>query len=449
VYGSVIYNPPGRKIADQSTLTNELQIQGSSFGNKLTWQAGGYLEHGDPLSTLSTRSANLLNCADLNAFQCTDVLGAALGFPLGRIETTESRTWYRDYGLYAQATYSLTERLKLTGGFRYTWDSQRSEVSRVARLFIPSQRDVCVDTLSTLPACFFAPPTAKSSRPTWLIDLDYKPNEDILLYAKYARGYRAGGVLPSAPRGNQSFEPEKLDAYEIGLKASFSGAVRGNFNVAGFYNDFTNQQLRAGFRNVVTQSQVTGIANAGTSRMYGIEVEATVNPFEGFALDASYAYLNTKITKINPIVPADPANYAVSISIPLNAPLFYAPENKLSLTARYTLPLDNSIGDVTLGATYSFTDKQLGSYAYYNPATLALFNGNDYGTVPSFAILNLNLNWKSVAGLPVDVSAFATNVTAKKYFAGVAGVGSAFGFESYAVGEPRTFGLRVRYRFGD
>jgi iron complex outermembrane recepter protein len=452
LYGSVVFNPPGTRIADQSTLTEELQFQGSAANGRLNWQAGGYMELSRPLSVLNTRSANLVNCTDPEATVCADLLGQAFGFPLGRVETTNSRTWFDNYGLYAQATFDITDQFKATGGFRYTWDKQRSEVARVARQFFPTERSVCVDSLSVLPDCFFAA-SASSSRPTWLLGLDYKPVEDVLLYAKYARGYRAGGVLPTAPRANNRFAPEKLDTYEIGAKVSFDGAVRGNFNIAGFYNQFSNQQLRAGFRNLLTNSQVTGIANAGTSRIYGIEVETSISPFEGFWIDGSYAFLDTMITEIAPIVSGDP-NFVVSIAIPQGAPLFYAPKHKLSMTARYTLPTDESVGEVTFAATYTYTDDRLGSYAYdlrtaTGAATRNVFAGADYGTLPSFSLLNLNVNWNRIAGSPLDLSVFATNITGEKYAAGVAGVGGAFGFESFAIGEPRIYGFRVRYNFGD
>lgn len=446
LFGSIVFASPGDKIAHQSTFTEELQLQGSAANNRLDWQAGGYMEIGNPIGHAGARSANLVNCTDIASIQCSDPLGQALGRAVGRVETTRSRTWYRSYGLYGQASYNLSDEFKLTAGVRYTWDRQKSEVSRIARLFVPTERDVCVDSASSLPDCFFAA-SAKSSKPTWLVGLDYKPTDNVLLYAKYARGYRAGGVLPTAPRGNQVFAPEKLDTYEIGAKTSFYGAVSGNFNIAGFYNDFTNQQLRAGFRNNFTGSQITGIANAGTSRIYGVEVEASVSPFQGLNVDGSYAYLNSKITQVDPIVSADP-NFTPSIQIPIGAPLFYAPKHKLSVTARYTLPLDESIGEVTVGATYTYTGERLGTYAYYNPAVVEAM-GEDHGRLDDFGILNLNLNWREVAGKPLDLSLFATNVTGKKYFSGVTGVGGAFGFESGSVGEPRMYGARLRFRFGD
>jgi len=447
LYGTIVKAAPGGKIAHQSTFTEELQFQGSSADSRLVWQAGGYMEIGNPLGYAGARAASLINCTDIDTAQCTDLLGMASGRAIGRVETTLSRTWYRSYGLYAQSSYSLSDQLKLTGGLRYTWDKQRSEVSRVARIFVPTTRDLCVDSASTLPECFFSA-SAKSDKPTWLIGLDYTPVDDVLLYAKYSRGYRSGGVLPTAPRGNQVFQPEKLDTYEIGAKASFRGAVSGHFNIAAFYNDFSNQQLRAGFRNNATGSQVTGIANAGTSRIYGVEVDASISPVEGLHFDGSYAYLNSKITQVDPIVAADPANFTPSIQIPVGAPLFYAPKHKFSVTARYRLPVAESAGDVTVGATYSYSSSRLATYAYYNPLVVAGMGG-DFGRLEEYGTLNLNLNWNEVGGNPFDLALFATNVTGKKYFTGIGGVGGAFGFESASVGEPRMYGMRFRVRFGE
>src|SRR5205823_12980060 len=80
-----------------------------------------------------------------------------------------------------------------------------------------------------------------SHKPTWLINLDYKPNDDILAYAKYARGYRGGGIN-EANFGAETWQPETVDDYEIGLKTSYRGVVQGTFNLAGFWNEFKDQQ---------------------------------------------------------------------------------------------------------------------------------------------------------------------------------------------------------------
>jgi iron complex outermembrane recepter protein len=73
--------------------------------------------------------------------------------------------------------------------------------------------------------------------------------------------------------------------------------------------------------------------------------------------------------------------------------------------------------------------------------------GQDLGKIPSNHLLNANLNWEEVAGLPVDVSLFATNLTDEENYAYVAGLAPA-GLETGVLGQPRMYGLRVRYRFG-
>src|SRR3546814_5158749 len=81
-----------------------------------------------------------------------------------------------------------------------------------------------------------------------LIELSYKPVDDVMAYAKYSRGYRQGSVNLASDIGTDTFDPEHVNAYEIGAKTSFGGPVPGRFNVAAFYNDLTNQQLQVGDR---------------------------------------------------------------------------------------------------------------------------------------------------------------------------------------------------------
>src|SRR5690606_24651214 len=60
-----------------------------------------------------------------------------------------------------------------------------------------------------------------SKAPTWVLGLDYEPTENILLYAKWSRGYRQGATQPFGPDGLPPFEQERVDTYEIGAKTEF------------------------------------------------------------------------------------------------------------------------------------------------------------------------------------------------------------------------------------
>ena len=124
------------------------------------------------------------------------------------------------------------------------------------------------------------------------------------------------------------------------------------------------------------------------------------------------------------------------------------PENKGTLSAKYTLPLDKSIGDISVGGTYSYTDRQLVDYNYFDPNVVAALGG-DFGFVGARQLLNLQGEWSSIFSSTVDLTLFATNVTQKKYYNFIPGIGALqSGLEFATVGEPRMFGLRVRYRFG-
>ena len=119
----------------------------------------------------------------------------------------------------------------------------------------------------------------KSSAPTWLIGLDYKPSEDMLIYAKYSRGYRQGGMNFTTV-GLETWRPEKTDSFEVGAKASFNGAVSGNFNLAAFYNKLTDQQVFAAFQPTNASAALASVAVAASSmcisRIIGFEADASL-----------------------------------------------------------------------------------------------------------------------------------------------------------------------------
>ena len=461
---------PGGDSADQSTYTEELQIQGATSDQKLTYQAGVYFEWSDPLAVIGNQSPQLAPCANLATLDCTDPIGSTfsaglsqqLGFPfavhVGAVNYTVGETWFRDKGVYAQTTYSFTDKLKLTTGLRGTWDEQSSTATRITNNFSvlppypPGATATCTDPTET-PSCHQAL-SEKSSKPTWLIDLDYKPTDDMLTYAKYARGYRAGGVFSNAPADHRTFAPESVDSYELGMKFSFLQPVRGLFNVAAFYNDFTNQQIQFGFNARVNPqtgasapvSPTTAIINAGKSRIYGAEAEFSITPIDSLNFDLNYTYLNATIQSISNFTTTDPNYMAATNYIAPGSPLALSPKNKLSLTGNYTLPVPQSLGRVVFGATFTHSDKALTNYVYEQPAVVTSIGAN-FGFIQATNLLNLNLNWNGIAGSPVDVSFFATNVTGQQFYQFIPGLGSS-GLETAVVGEPRMYGARVRYTFG-
>ena len=454
VYFAVNNPIPGRNTADQYTFTEELQLQGKSEDGKLDWQAGGYLELSNPTAISGNFTPGFLHCTDSNNLVCTNPLG------IGSYNYTENQTRFRNMGIYAQATYRFTDKLALNAGIRHTWDSVKADAvlaNYANGTLPPSTPQFCNEPTAPFPGCDVHY-DRKFKAPTWLIGLDYKPNSDTLIYAKYTRGYRAGGVSPQAPAAFAVFRPEKVDTYEAGLKLSFAGSMHGTLNIAGFYNNFSDQQLQLNLlpNPGTTVSPASAILNAGKSRIYGAEVEASLTPFTGLRVDASYAYLNTRLQRVTSV--ASPAGSPYTVTSPglPGDQLTLSPKHKLSVNANYTLPIPETVGLISLGATYTYTSRQQSNYDVNGLAPGATAIGTDLQPFPAASLsylaprnlLNLNVNWKSVAGSPIDVGLFATNVTKEKYYGFIPGLYGFLGFGTASIAPPRMYGLRVRYSFG-
>jgi len=446
---------PNGYTGAQSTFTEELQFQGQAFGERLKWQAGAYLEISNPLGFNTNEVQTSIRCTDRDNRQCSNIVEyGPLGAFFGSLGSAANETRFNNKGLYAQATYDLTEQLSLTGGLRYTIDKTRATARNVT-IFFPAPNTpvtTCTDVIR-----FQGPGgtplvvndrwqcnaqfSNTSKRPTWLVGLDYKPVDDVLLYAKYARGYRQGGINTGSV-GLESWGPEKVDTYEVGAKASWSGAVRGTFNISAFYNDFRDQQLQGNLVNKpgTPRTGGTAIINAGKSRIWGIEVDSSVTPFEGFRVDLGYTYLNTELLRIDlPVLPPESPFESIVPTAIVGDPLSYSPKNRLTLTGTYTLPIDESIGRISLGATYTYTSSQNGIARTASP----------FYRLPATNLLNLNAEWEDIAGSPISLAAFVTNVTNELYPVAAGGNWLFAGYQSVNVGAPRMFGGRIRYRFGN
>ncbi|CAN7661994.1 TonB-dependent receptor [Phenylobacterium sp. LjRoot225] len=451
----------------QSSLIEELQFQGDPGDGRFIWQAGLYMEINQPLGYSGVQTATFTPCENIAVFNC---LGPAPNQSASTGSFSVSKTTFRDYAAYGQASYELTEQLKLTGGLRYTKDMVRTvlhnETIGFTRFAAPNDVGTARFRCANLTAPGFVSDTrvfpftadqrysvcrqdlAKDTKAwTWLLGLDYKPIDNVLTYAKWSRGYRQGGLAIFGPDPIQPFDAEKVDTYEIGGKTSWRGAMPGYFNIAGFYNDFRNQQLQFGVACVsslpgftITCPGNAAIINAGKSRLYGVEAEVGVSPFEGLRLDASYGYLKSKLLKIE--IPAagslPPYN---SFTPPVEGDVIAnsGPKHKLVLSATYTLPLPESVGKVSVGGTYVYQDKYR--------AVVDGVPGSGNGILPSAQIVNLNATWADIGSHPVDASVFVTNLT-NEHIYNHANDNQLRGFVSYFIGEPRMYGVRVRYKFG-
>ncbi len=193
---------------------------------------------------------------------------------------------------FGDVTFDVTSQIQVAVGGRYTWDSRSSQVLRRTYLAGGSPFFGGTGVLFATTSDFRG--NADYNRFTPRASLSFRPNDDHNIYLSYAQGFKGGGFDPRGqtsacrtPAGGacnaaqvfdfMSFEPETVDSYEIGWKASlFDRAVQ--FAVAAFRADYTNVQIPGSIGTVVNGMQTfVGITtNAGEARINGFELETTL-----------------------------------------------------------------------------------------------------------------------------------------------------------------------------
>jgi iron complex outermembrane receptor protein len=448
------FNPEGLHTNDQENWTEELQLQGTGADGKLNYQAGLYYERSGPggltgsLTPAVGAACRISGYTTLSNLECTSLDPTRLS------GTTPSIGWIKfiNMAAYAQATYALTDQFKITGGLRYTYDRSHGWAQTLqgtfpagvvgpAVILPPGTPGRCAAGYSLATDCVFEAKTS-TKRPTWTINLQYNPTPDAMVYATYSRGYRQGAVTPFVAAGSPIFGPEKVDNFEAGAKLSFSGAVSGNFNIAGFYSKLANQQIQVGLQNSTDGNTATSIFNAGKSRIYGFDVEGSLRFASFFRVDGSATYVNSLLQSL--VLPATFPGYDVVLpSAIAGDELAFTPKWGINISPTVTLPFDDSVGKVELTATYRYNS------SYSNSASNLYIPSVGSNRSTAVSQLDLNFDWRDIGGQPIDFAIFATNVTNQFTTTLVQPLYNSFGFDTRVIGRPRMYGARIRVRFGD
>jgi iron complex outermembrane receptor protein len=446
------FAPGYAETVDNVAYTGELQIL-AEF-DRFNFQAGVYYEKTEPDGTMGSYSPAGIACTDLANLICIDSLQVTSGIPngfapfVGAISGAFSEVTYENYGIFAQGTYDFTTQLSLTAGVRYTHDEQVGTSQSVKWFFDDAAFGPPVlTTCLNFPAVVLASPdpllatqcriteTVESDAPTWLLGLDYHATDDVLLYAKYSRGYREGGVNPRAAINHTTYDPEELDSYEVGAKTEFDAGLSGIFNIALFYNDYRDMQVSALYVGAPGYQTLPAVVNAGASTIWGVETELTLRLTDDLRLDVGYAYLNSEVEELEPVTlgPGDAGIYVlVNPQAAVGSPLPRAPENKISVGLSYDFPIPETLGEMTLDGNYTWTDEQ--------------FISPDVPYLPEFGVMNLNFNWRHMGGTPVDAGLFVTNALDEQYHTFYAS--PALGLATRLAAPPRMVGVRLRYNLG-
>lgn len=405
----------------QRQWTEELQVQGNSLENRLSWVVGGFLSYSRPKNPHQLDNGN-----------CSNVFGFA-----SCTGPSASDNQNRTQAFFGQATLDLAaltpslEGLKLTGGYRYTWDWRSSWNQQFA------VNGVTCSNARAGANCIFQQ-AGKFKAPGWTFSLDYQVLPETLVYVTGRRGYSSGTFNSNVPPGlgRETVDPEYNTDVEIGLKSTFDvGSMQFRTNIAAFQEWYDNVQRITAlvFTNAAGATQVIQLTgNAAKAKIRGIDFAGTAKLTDNIEISGNFEILDAKYTRY---ISADATGRPVDLS---GRKFGDTPKFKFTISPKVYLPVDPSYGRISLGLTYARK-----SSVYYEDGA-----GTPLDTLPAAGTLDIRADWNDVAGYPVDVSVFVNNVQDKANVTGFYGAYGSLNLVDYLYSEPRMWGVQLRYRFG-
>lgn len=333
---------------------------------------------------------------------------------------------------FANFTYDLSEQFSVKAGGRYSWEKRRlrnnSGVGSAALnqlVLDPLQWDVSKSFSDFSPSFGF----------------EFRPNEDLLLYGNWSRGFKSGTAEIGSTR-RQSLtqplpfvDPEKVEAYEAGAKFSTPGL---KVNLAAFFQRLKNGQFSLTRPLPVPPFFVSELKNAAESEGYGAELEVLWRPAPGFTINTSVAYLHSTFTKFLSKDPLDPRLFGPNAALVADVDLS---GNSTRMSPRWSLNFAPSY-DIELGSGATIT--LAGNVAYRSKQFHTEFN-DDRLSQDAYTIVDANVMYTAPGGR-LTANAWVKNVTDELVYAGSFSIST-----SRAIGgtlmPPRTYGVTVGYNF--
>lgn len=314
--------------------------------------------------------------------------------------------------VFGEATYDFTSQWSLTGGLRWFRSEEHANSQNVFPFFGGPPEEPRVSRMS-------------EHKVTPKVSLSFRANQDVLLYALAAQGFRQGGTndagfgsLIVVPEG---FESDSLWNYEVGLKSAWLDR-RMLLNLTVYAIRWSDIQTK----NRTPDLGFPYIGNAGKASSDGIEIELTALPMRGLELRASVAYQNARLTQDQPLAATDTDAGRDGDRIP-NTPRLTA-----NGSAQYTWPLTPQLdgvvrGEVSyIGASQTYFSARSDFFQELAPYALADFRAGVQGE-----------NWNATLFVK---NAFDRRAEIDKLFQTDSPL-------SVFTVRPRTVGVSVGYRF--
>jgi len=399
---------------DGETWQQELRLAGES--GRVKYIAGLYYLHDDVdqvNSTFFTPNTQLYNAP----------IAASL------VEQTFFyKTKTKSHAAFAQLSYDITDQLNVTGGLRYSKDKKDSPQTLLLLDRNGVRKPQSYDNLER---------ESTFDDVTGSLSLTWRITPDVMVYGSFAQGFKSGGfnltnnpVAAAIPYG-----PQKLDAWELGLKSEFLDR-RLRLNISAYYNDFSNLQVTIAAPNPLAAGQPLNIVgNSARAKVPGVDVDITAKLSPKLTAQLGYAYVDARITGYD-LQPGEAIGDLLlkGTNIPR--------QPKHSVIGALTYGADVGGGHLTASVQGSWRSSFTNDFA---------FNGNIVAGVgfweqerqPGYAVINLTGSYEFG---PWTFSGYVRNLFNKEYVA-TSAISVPTAHVLVRPGEPRTVEVSVRRKF--
>lgn len=425
-----------------NVISQELRV-GSNGTNTIDWLAGGFFQH------VNRHYGQDLPTAGYDAL--IGVLGSAVNAPPDTPFYSDIVYSEKQYALFGEATWHMTDQWGLTGGLRY-YKFDENRVLNFGGVFAEVRVNV--------------PASVSSDGVSPRLILSYKASEEAQFNIQASKGFRLGGIndpintgIPgctSSPYGNlTSWKDETTWNYEMGTKLQFLDR-RLTLNVAAFYADI--KDLQATVTVAACSSRL--VVNVPKARSAGIEAELFAKPNQTWDFGLSATYVDAKLTSSV----TDAAGNSLG-GLQSGNQLPTAPKFQGVGSVGFTLPLTDkrdffSVLTVQyVGSSYSqFENEQPGfgqvrSDTTTYPNAAGLFQ---YGGVPASTVINFDPKLASYslgnirAGVRTDrweLAGYVSNIWDTNANLAIDYERGRRARVAFLTNQPRTIGISAQYKF--
>ena len=408
--------------------TQEIRLEGDT--DKYRWIFGTYL-----MSIDAEFSQNLSDTiGGINTF--ATLFGGFAGNPaaFGQFWDTSFDAFLKtkSFSLFGQVDYDLTEQLMFSLGARGIWEKKDYEFN--SNFFI-NTRDATVEGLRSGDTPLGPTPFPYHEEETddflWSgrVGLQYAHNDDLMLYANFNRGVKAGScnspLLTFLFPEEYCYDEEILLAYEVGFKSTLMDG-RARVNGSFYYYDYSDYQV---FQFIGT----SGAVYNSDAEYYGGEVEIFANPVDNLDMIFGIAYIDPTVKDVSIAASFEPDG-SLSRVIRDVEPSF-TPEVQFNALGRYSWPLTGVGGSLALQV-----DGNYASSAFHN------INNFDSHYMKSYWRGNASLSWYS-ADERIEVTGFIDNFSDSRNQNIGFELAAICGCDEQSFGWPRTYGIKLRYNY--